>query len=85
MQTHTEQLALFDDIEFRPTIAMQKGQSFLAQCGWCGVLVCVPSQISGRRKWIHDLGDCPSCDSKHTKGPRWHGVDLGTGPFQRPS
>jgi hypothetical protein len=78
----TLQLSLFPDISVRPTIAMQRGDSFLAQCGYCGLLVCVPGVgVDGTHRGatnVRQLGPCPSC--RRDQG--WWQQEPGVGPFK---
>lgn len=72
------QLGLFSDMELVPTIAMERGSSFVAQCAWCGTLVCVPGRSDGTPA-PRALGDCPSC----RRDAGWWRQDLNEGPFRR--
>lgn len=49
------QLAMWEHLEVRPTVAMQAGTQRVDQCAWCGTIVVSPS----KRK---PTGSCPSCD-----------------------
>jgi len=62
-------------VEIRPTIAMRRGDSFVAQCSWCGLLVCADRK--------DELGDCPACTDRRPAGCRhsWWGQELPVGPF----
>jgi hypothetical protein len=69
-----DQLELPLDIEIRPTISMQRGESRVDQCSWCGLLVC-----HQKRK----LGACPACGSERwwpEKRPSLDGAHW-CGPF----
>lgn len=72
-----EQLELFTDVAIRPTPAMRRGDAFLAQCAWCGTLVCVPGPSVDGTPRRPDLGACPSC----RRSAGWWRQDLGNGPF----
>lgn len=76
------QLSLFPDISVRPTIAMQRGDSFISQCGYCGLLVCVPGRgIDGTHRGASrpaELGTCPSCG----RDQGWWQQEPGVGPFK---
>ncbi|MEQ1573075.1 MAG: hypothetical protein ABL993_02405 [Vicinamibacterales bacterium] len=64
------------EVTLRPTIAMQRGDSFVVQCSYCGLLVCAARKVA--------LGDCPACpgnrpaDYEHS----WWRQDLPVGPFR---
>lgn len=68
------QLELFPTLAIHPTIAMRRGDSHLAQCAWCGTLVCSPSTAN------HQLGACPSC--AHPDGRWWKQTYHSVGPFR---
>lgn len=73
-----EQLELLPDVVIRPTIAMQRGESFVTQCSWCGLLVCADRKVP--------LGDCPACSSSATRPAAyrhsWWEQDFPVGPFR---
>lgn len=54
-------------IEIRPTIAMRRGDSHVAQCADCGTLVCSTRP--------HALAACPACH-----GTTWWRQTLPVGP-----
>lgn len=66
-----------ETVQIRPTIAMQAGESFVAQCSWCGLLVCAEKKAP--------LGDCPACSSSSARPVAyphsWWAQDLPVGPF----
>lgn len=67
------QLDLFADLELKPTIALARGESFLAQCHGCGTLVCVPAALPST------LDACPSCGVTRWARQRY------AGPFSFPA
>jgi ribosomal protein L37AE/L43A len=74
-----DQLELFPDVTLKPTIAMQRGESFVFQCDQCGTLLCIPSSSTRStliRQVKRELGSCPRCGK-----PKWSHVELGVGPF----
>ena len=76
----TTQLDLFPDVEIVPTPAMRERKSFVAQCGWCGALICVPSSSDPEvATKAAALGTCPAC-AHPTAG--WWTQSLNTGPFR---
>ncbi|OJT27309.1 hypothetical protein BO221_04815 [Archangium sp. Cb G35] len=66
----TAQLELFPaDVEVVATRAMQRGETHVVQCSWCGLLVCAARAV--------ELRPCPACD----KWGGWWVQTLPVGPF----
>jgi hypothetical protein len=67
------QLELFPHVGIRPTIAMQRGDTYVTQCAWCGLLVCASTKVK--------LGRCPH---PHPEERGWWKQRLPVGPFFDP-
>jgi uncharacterized paraquat-inducible protein A len=61
-------------MRIEPTISMERGDAFVSQCNYCGLLVCVPGSATGHRR----LAGCPSCDKQS-----WSRQSLPVGPFKK--
>lgn len=63
-------------VVLKPTIASSRGETYVAQCSWCGLLICADHGAK--------LGDCPACPSSRPEGYRqsWWRQDLPVGPFE---
>lgn len=65
-------------LHFKPTIAMRRGEAYVAQCMGYGSLIAI-SESSGTRP-LSDLAACPGCASK-----RWNLQHVPVGPFSTKS
>lgn len=61
-------------LHLEPTIAMRRGEAYVAQCMGCGSLMAISEAIGTRP--LTDLGPCPGCASK-----RWNLQHVPVGPF----
>ena len=61
-------------LHLEPTIAMRRGEGYVAQCMGCGSLMAISSAIGTRP--LSQLGACPGCASK-----RWLLQHVPVGPF----
>jgi len=61
-------------LHLEPTIAMRRGEGYVAQCMGCGSLMAISSAIGTRP--LSQLGACPVCASK-----RWLLQHVSVGPF----
>lgn len=70
------QMELFPDVVVVATPAIAVGESFVAQCSWCGLLVCAAHEV--------ELEDCPACRSSRAPGYKhsWWRQELDVGPFR---
>ncbi len=64
--------------ELEPTIAMERGDSYVAQCAYCGLLAAVPGPMRDEKLNTATLGDCPRCQSDHG----WWNATEPVGPFK---
>lgn len=64
-------------VVLEPTISMERGDTYVAQCSWCGLLVCADRK--------YPLGECPACRDHRPAGYRhswWEQESVNTGPFR---